>query len=109
MRLSMRRVVIVAFPGCPDAGRARVRPRCFHTADPLRAAGAYEVDGRGAGAGPLRTSTVTLVPDRTARLAASGPIDTLVVAGGTGVRAARGATSRPGRLAARGRRGARGA
>jgi transcriptional regulator GlxA family with amidase domain len=77
----MRRVVIVTFPGVQTldvTGPAEV----FRAASLIRPPG-YEVAVGAAQAGPLSTSSVSIVPDvRLDRL--SGPIDTLLVAGGTG-------------------------
>src|SRR5919109_1380419 len=74
----MRRVVIVAFPGVQTldvTGPAEV----FRAASLIRPPG-YEMTVAAKQAGPLRTSTVSLVPD--ARLdQCRGPIDTLIVAG----------------------------
>jgi transcriptional regulator GlxA family with amidase domain len=82
--MSTRRVVIVAFPGVQplDAvGPAEV----FHTAARLRP-GAYEVLIAAPAREPLRASAVTLMPD--VELGSlRGPVDTLVMAGGLGVRA----------------------
>ncbi len=80
-----RRVVIVVFPGVQpiDAiGPAEV----FHTAARIDPPG-YTVELVAAAPGPVRSSTVGLTVDRTIA-ACRGPIDTLVVAGGTGVREA---------------------
>ena len=78
----MRRVVIVAFPGVQSldvTGPTEV----FAHADRL-VGGAYDVELVAAEAAPLRTSSgLRLVPER-AIGACRGPIDTLVVAGGTG-------------------------
>jgi transcriptional regulator GlxA family with amidase domain len=82
---SMRRVVVVAFPGVQSldiTGPAEV----FRAATLMRPPG-YEVTVAAAERNPLATSTVSLVPD--ARLdEVTGPIDTLLVAGGTGTRRA---------------------
>ena len=82
---SMRRVVVVAFPGVQTldvTGPAEV----FRAATLMRPPG-YEVTVAAAEAGALATSTVSLVPD--ARLdEVTGPIDTLLIAGGTGTRRA---------------------
>src|SRR5687767_6486299 len=80
-----RRVVIVIFPGVQpiDAiGPAEV----FRTASRLDPPG-YTVELVAADPGPVRSSTVGLEVDRTFS-ACRGPIDTLLVAGGTGVVAA---------------------
>jgi transcriptional regulator GlxA family with amidase domain len=82
--MSARRVVIVAFPGVQplDAvGPAEV----FHTAARLRP-GAYEVTIAAPEREPLPASAVALMPDA-ALDSLRGPVDTLVVAGGQGVRA----------------------
>jgi transcriptional regulator GlxA family with amidase domain len=82
---SARRVVIVAFPGVQTLdviGPAEV----FRAASLLRPPG-YEVTVAATGAKPLATSTVSFVPDA-ALEEITGPIDTLVVAGGTGTRRA---------------------
>jgi transcriptional regulator GlxA family with amidase domain len=80
--MSARRVVIVAFPDVQPldvVGPAEV----FHTASRLEG-GAYEVTIAAPEPGPLSASAVRL--DVQAALAdVRGPIDTLVVAGGTGV------------------------
>jgi transcriptional regulator GlxA family with amidase domain len=82
---SMRRVVVVAFPGVQTldvTGPAEV----FRAATLMRPPG-YEVTVAAAEGGALATSTVSLVPD--ARLdEVTGPIDTLLIAGGTGTRRA---------------------
>jgi len=81
----MRRVVIVAFPGAQTldvTGPAEV----FRGASLIRPPG-YEVTVAAAEAGPLSTSTVSFMPDATLQELA-GPIDTLLVAGGTGTRRA---------------------
>lgn len=81
----MRRVVIVAFPGVQTldvTGPAEV----FRAASLIRPPG-YEVTVAAMEREPLATSTVSFVPD--ARLDdCGGPVDTLIVAGGTGTRAA---------------------
>ena len=81
--MSTRRVVIVAFPGVQPldvVGPAEV----FHTAARLRP-GAYEVMIAAPAREPLRASAVTLMPD--VQLGSlRGPVDTLVMAGGLGVR-----------------------
>ena len=79
----MRRVVIVAFPGVQTldvTGPAEV----LRAATLLHPPG-YDVTVVAPEAGPLRTSTVTIVPDQPLS-ACSKPIDTLIVAGGTGTR-----------------------
>jgi transcriptional regulator GlxA family with amidase domain len=81
----MRRVVIVAFPGVQTldvTGPAEV----LRAATKLHPPG-YEVTVAAPEDGPLRTSTVTMVPDLPLS-ACRFPIDTLIVAGGTGARAA---------------------
>jgi len=81
----MRRVVIVAFPAAQTldvTGPAEV----FRAASLIRPPG-YEVTVAAAEAGPLSTSTVSFMPDATLQELA-GPIDTLLVAGGTGTRRA---------------------
>jgi transcriptional regulator GlxA family with amidase domain len=82
----MRRVVILAFPGVQTldvTGPFEV----FAAADRL-AGGAYNIEVVAVSTAPIRTgSGLTIVPDR-ATASVRGPIDTLVVAGGTGVRAA---------------------
>jgi transcriptional regulator GlxA family with amidase domain len=81
----MRRVVIVVYPNVQTldvTGPAEV----FRAAGLIRPPG-YDVTIAAPEAGPLRTSTVALVPD--ARLdECGGQIDTLIVAGGTGARRA---------------------
>jgi transcriptional regulator GlxA family with amidase domain len=81
----MRRVVIVVFPRVQTldvTGPAEV----FRAASLIHPPG-YEVTVAAAEAGPVPTSTVSLVSD--ARLdACDGRIDTLIVAGGTGTRRA---------------------
>ena len=81
----MRRVVIAVFPRVQTldvTGPAEV----FRAASLIHPPG-YEVTVAAAEAGPLPTSTVSLVPD--ARLdACDWRIDTLIVAGGTGTRRA---------------------
>jgi transcriptional regulator GlxA family with amidase domain len=82
----MRRVVIVAFPRVQTLdvhGPAEV----FTTATQLSEQGGYAVEVVAARPGPLPTSSIALYPDRTIDRC-RGPIDTLVVAGGRGVRAA---------------------
>jgi transcriptional regulator GlxA family with amidase domain len=81
----MRRVVIVAFPGVQTldvTGPAEV----LRAATKLHPPG-YEVTVVAPEEGPLRTSTVTMVPDVSIN-ACRFPIDTLIVAGGTGTRRA---------------------
>lgn len=78
-----RRIVIVAFPGVQPldvVGPAEV----FSTAATL-VPGSYAVEIAAKEAGPLRSTSVGLVADRSFR-ACRGPIDTLVVAGGPGSR-----------------------
>jgi transcriptional regulator GlxA family with amidase domain len=80
-----RRVVIVAFDGVQPldvVGPAEV----FSTAARLRPPG-YAVEVVAAKAQPLRASSVSLAPDKPIA-ACKGPIDTLICAGGTGVREA---------------------
>ena len=80
-----RRVVIVVFGGVQPIdviGPAEV----FHTAARIDAPG-YTVELVAPDPGPVRATSVGLTVDRTIA-ACRGPIDTLVVAGGTGVRAA---------------------
>jgi transcriptional regulator GlxA family with amidase domain len=80
----MRRVVIVAFPAVQPldvVGPAEV----FHTAAQLHG-GAYAVEVAAPAPGPLKASALTLSVE-TALADVHGPIDTLVVAGGVGVRA----------------------
>ena len=81
----MRRVVIAVFPGVQTldvTGPAEV----FRAASLLKPPG-YEVTIAATEEGPVSTSTVSFVPDQ--RLAdCTGPIDTLVIAGGTGARKA---------------------
>jgi transcriptional regulator GlxA family with amidase domain len=82
----MRRVVIVTFPRVQTLdvhGPAEV----FTTATQLSEHGGYAVEVVAARPGPLPTSSIALYPDRTIDRC-RGPIDTLVVAGGRGVRAA---------------------
>ncbi len=82
----MRRVVIVTFPRVQTLdvhGPAEV----FTTATQLSERGGYTVEVVAARPGPLPTSSIALYPDRTIDRC-RGPIDTLVVAGGRGVRAA---------------------
>jgi transcriptional regulator GlxA family with amidase domain len=81
----MRRVVIVAFPGVQTldvTGPAEV----LRAATKLHPPG-YEVTVAAMEQGPLRTSTVKFVPDLPLS-ACRFPIDTLIVAGGTGTRRA---------------------
>ncbi len=81
----MRRVIIAVFPGVQTldvTGPAEV----FRAATLLKPPG-YEVTIAARTKGPIETSTVSFIPD--ARLDdCTGPIDTLVVAGGTGTRRA---------------------
>ena len=82
----MHRVVIVAFPRVQTLdvhGPAEV----FTTATQLSEQGGYAVEVVAARPGPIPTSSIALYPDRTIDRC-RGPIDTLVVAGGRGVRAA---------------------
>ncbi len=84
-RMSARRVVIVAFEGVQPldvVGPAEV----FSTAAKLQPPG-YEVEMVAADAKPLRGSSVSLAPDRSIATC-RGHIDTLICAGGTGVRGA---------------------
>jgi transcriptional regulator GlxA family with amidase domain len=83
-----RRVVILAFPGVQPLdviGPAEV----FAGADSLAGGGAYTVEVVAKEPGPIavRGNGYSLVPKRTTARC-RGPIDTLVVAGGIGVRAA---------------------
>jgi transcriptional regulator GlxA family with amidase domain len=81
----MRRVLIVAFPGVQTldvTGPAEV----LRAATKIHPPG-YEVTVVAPEDGPLKTSTVTLVPDLPLD-ACRFPIDTLIVAGGTGTRRA---------------------
>jgi transcriptional regulator GlxA family with amidase domain len=81
----MRRVVIVAFPGVQTldvTGPAEV----LRAATKIHPPG-YEVTVVAPEEGPLRTSTVAIVPDLSLS-ACRFPIDTLIVAGGTGTRPA---------------------
>jgi len=81
--MSARRVVIVAFEGVQPldvVGPSEV----FSTASRLRPPG-YEIEVVAPSAQPLRASSVSLAPDR-AIATCRGPIDTLICAGGTGVR-----------------------
>jgi transcriptional regulator GlxA family with amidase domain len=79
----MRRVVIAAFPDCQSldvTGPMEV----FSIAGQVAGA-PYRVELVAAEAGPFRTNSgLTLVPDRAAE-SVRGPIDTLLVAGGSGV------------------------
>jgi transcriptional regulator GlxA family with amidase domain len=80
----MRRVVVVAFPGVQPldvVGPAEV----FHTAAQLHGGG-YDVEIVAPEPGTLKASALTLSVDR-ALADVAGPIDTLIVAGGVGVRA----------------------
>jgi transcriptional regulator GlxA family with amidase domain len=81
----MRRVVILAFPGVQTldvTGPAEV----LRAATKLHPPG-YEVTVVAPEEGPLRTSTVTMLPDVSID-ACRFPVDTLIVAGGTGTRRA---------------------
>jgi len=82
---SLRRVVVVAFPGVQTldvTGPAEV----FRAASLIRPPG-YDVTIAAADKKPLASSTVSLVPDATLN-EITGPIDTLLVAGGIGTRRA---------------------
>jgi transcriptional regulator GlxA family with amidase domain len=82
----MRRVVIVAFPGVQTldvTGPAEV----LRAATRIKPPG-YEVTVAATDKRPLPTSTVSLMPEARLDELARGPIDTLIVAGGTGTRAA---------------------
>ena len=82
----MRRVVILAFPGLQTLdvhGPAEV----FATATALNRGDGYALEVVATEPGPVRTSSVALQPDDTVG-ACRGPIDTLLVPGGTGVVAA---------------------
>jgi transcriptional regulator GlxA family with amidase domain len=82
----MRRVVIAAFPRVQTLdvlGPAEV----FTTATQLSGGDGYAVEVVATRPGPLPTSSVAIYPDRTIDRC-RGPIDTLVMAGGRGVRAA---------------------
>ncbi len=82
----MRRVVIVVYPGVQTldvTGPAEVL-----RAATLMRPSAYDVTVAARDQGPLPTSTVSLMPDGRLEDVESGPIDTLIVAGGTGTRAA---------------------
>jgi transcriptional regulator GlxA family with amidase domain len=82
---AMRRVVIAVFPGVQTldvTGPAEV----LRAATLLKPPG-YEVTIAARTKGPIKTSTVSFVPD--ARLEdCTGPLDTLIVAGGNGTRRA---------------------
>ena len=84
----MRRIVIVAFPGIQTldvVGPAEV----FSIADRLANGDQYSIEVVASSADPIETgSGLRLVPHRTLA-GVRGPIDTLIVAGGTGVREAR--------------------
>src|SRR5947207_2639920 len=83
--MSARRLVIVAFDGVQPldvVGPAEV----FHTATRIKPPG-YTVEVVAPDATPLRASSVSVAPDR-AIASCRGPIDTLICAGGTGVREA---------------------
>ncbi len=82
---SMRRVVVVAFPGVQTldvTGPAEV----FRAASLIRPPG-YEVIVAAAEKKPLATSTVSFMPDAALK-DLTGRIDTLLIAGGTGTRRA---------------------
>ena len=83
----MRRIVIVTFPGIQTldvVGPVEV----FSTADRLRKGGEYQVDVVASSDSAITTgSGLELVPHRELRQV-RGPIDTLLVAGGEGVREA---------------------
>jgi transcriptional regulator GlxA family with amidase domain len=82
-RIEARRIVIVAFDGVQPldvVGPAEV----FSTAARLRPPG-YAVEVVAPRAEPLRAPSVSLAPDRSIA-SCRGPIDTLICAGGTGVR-----------------------
>jgi transcriptional regulator GlxA family with amidase domain len=84
-RMPARRIVIVAYPGVQPLdviGPAEV----FNTAARLER-DAYSVEVVAAERGPLESTTVGLVADRALRNC-RGPVDTLIVAGGPGVREA---------------------
>jgi transcriptional regulator GlxA family with amidase domain len=79
----MRRVVILAFPRVQTLdvlGPAEV----FSTAARIAGDSEYDVELVAAEAGPLRSSSIALHPDRTLD-ECRGRIDTLIVAGGRGV------------------------
>jgi transcriptional regulator GlxA family with amidase domain len=82
----MRRVVIVTYPGVQTldvTGPAEV----FRSATAIAGDGGYELEPVAPSPGPLPTSSVPLFVER--RIAdCHGPIDTLIVAGGTGSRPA---------------------
>jgi transcriptional regulator GlxA family with amidase domain len=81
--MQARRVVIAAYPGIQPidvVGPAEV----FNTAARLEPPG-YTVEIAAPERGPLESSTVGLVADKALR-SLRGPIDTLIVAGGLGVR-----------------------
>jgi transcriptional regulator GlxA family with amidase domain len=82
---STRRVVILAFPGVQTldmTGPAEV----FRAASLIHPPG-YEITVAAAEKEPLATSTLSFIPDATLE-ELTGPIDTLIVAGGTGTRRA---------------------
>jgi len=82
----MRRVVIVTYPGVQTldvTGPAEV----LRAATLIKPPG-YDVTVAATDTAPLPTSTVSLMPDERLEDVESGPIDTLIVAGGTGTRAA---------------------
>ena len=79
-----RRVVIVAYPGVQALdviGPAEV----LRAATLLHPPG-YEVSVAAATEEPIPSSTVALIPDGALSACSSGPIDTLIVAGGSGAR-----------------------
>ncbi|HEV7847290.1 MAG TPA: GlxA family transcriptional regulator [Thermoleophilaceae bacterium] len=81
----MRRVVIVAFPGVQTldvTGPAEVLRAATKLSPP-----GYDVTVAAQTREPLATSTLSFVPDE-ALEDCTGPLDTLIVAGGTGTRAA---------------------
>jgi transcriptional regulator GlxA family with amidase domain len=85
-----RRIVILAFPGVQPLdviGPAEV----FAGADVLAGGGAYDVEvvAKEPGAITVRGGGYSLAP-KTTTARCRGPIDTLIVAGGTGVKAAEG-------------------
>jgi transcriptional regulator GlxA family with amidase domain len=89
-RSKSRRVVILAFPGVQPLdviGPAEV----FAGADTLSGGGSYSVEVVAKDPGPIavRGGGYSLVPKRTTA-SCRGPIDTMIVAGGMGVRAAEG-------------------
>jgi transcriptional regulator GlxA family with amidase domain len=80
-----RRVVIVIFPAFQTLDA--IGPAEVFSAAAALEQGAYSVEVVAREPKPLRSTSVTLVPDRAFR-ACRGPIDTLIVAGGPGSRAA---------------------